>query len=86
MSGRISAEQMRAARGWLRWSQKDLAAHSGVSLPTIKRLELGEGEIGGYPVTANAIRAAFENGGIEFLPTSQRGGSGIRIRASEGFE
>ena len=35
----ISSELVRAARALLRWEQRDLAAASSVSLPTIKRLE-----------------------------------------------
>ena len=35
----MTSEQIRAARMLLRWEQKDLAAASQVSLPTIKRLE-----------------------------------------------
>ena len=39
----ISVEQLRAARGLLGWSQSDLAARAGLSLPTVKRLEGGFG-------------------------------------------
>src|SRR6516162_6763095 len=35
----LTSEQVRAARMLLRWEQKDLAEASGVSLPSIKRLE-----------------------------------------------
>ena len=35
----ITSELIRAARALLRWEQRHLAHASGVSLPTIKRLE-----------------------------------------------
>ena len=35
----MTSEHVRAARMLLRWEQKNLARRSGVSLPTIKRLE-----------------------------------------------
>jgi len=35
----ITAEQLRAGRALLRWDQADVERASGVSLPTIKRLE-----------------------------------------------
>ncbi|GGK36995.1 transcriptional regulator [Salinarimonas ramus] len=78
---RISSEQMRAARGLLRWEQKDLARESKVSLPTITRLELTPGPIGGWDRTAEAIRAAFETAGIEFLEANGSG-EGVRFRKS----
>lgn len=70
---------MRAARGLLRWEQKDLARESGVSLPTITRLELTPGPIGGWERTADAIRAAFERAGVEFLEANGTG-EGVRYR------
>lgn len=75
---RISSEQMRAARGLLRWEQKDLARESKVSLPTITRLELTPGPIGGWERTAEAIRKAFEDAGVEFLEANGAG-EGVRF-------
>jgi transcriptional regulator with XRE-family HTH domain len=40
----ISIEQIRAARALLGWSQTQLAKAAERSLPTIKRLEMGDGE------------------------------------------
>ena len=39
ISAMITVEQLRAARGLLGWSQSELAARAGLSLPTVKRLE-----------------------------------------------
>src|ERR1700684_4446206 len=36
---KVSIRQVKAARELLGWSQEDLALHSGISVPTIKRLE-----------------------------------------------
>jgi predicted transcriptional regulator len=36
-------DQLRAARGLLGWSQSELAARAGLSLPTVKRVEGGFG-------------------------------------------
>jgi transcriptional regulator with XRE-family HTH domain len=76
---RITSEQMRAARGLLGWTQAQLAEHSDVSLATIKRLEAEPGELGGYAVTANALRRAFEDAGVAFIDANG-GGVGVRFR------
>jgi hypothetical protein len=39
--------QVKAARALLGWSQQDLARASGVSEPTIGRLEAADGVLGG---------------------------------------
>ena len=51
----------------LRWEQTDLAAKSGMSLSTIKRIELIPGEFGAYETTIAAIRKAFESEGVSFF-------------------
>jgi transcriptional regulator with XRE-family HTH domain len=63
----MTSEHVRAARMLLRWEQKNLAKRSGVSLPTIKRLEAKPGPLGAYASTLAAIRTAFEDEGIEFF-------------------
>jgi len=45
VSSGLTSEQVRAARMLLRWDQRDLAEKSGVSLPSIKRLEGRPGAI-----------------------------------------
>jgi transcriptional regulator with XRE-family HTH domain len=76
---KVSIRQVKAARALLSWSQADLAAASGVSEPTIKRLEASDGEIGGRAATADSIRAALEAAGVEFIPENG-GGAGVRLR------
>jgi transcriptional regulator with XRE-family HTH domain len=71
--------QIKAARALLDWSQSDLARHSGISEPTIARLESAEGQLGGRGETAKKIRAALERSGIEFIDEND-GGLGVRLR------
>ena len=63
---KVSIRQIKAARALLGWSQDDLASHSRVSQPTIKRLEADGGELGGRAETREKIRRALEKAGIEF--------------------
>lgn len=76
---KVSIEQVKAARALLRWSQVDLAAASGISLPTIKRLEASTGVVGGREETGAAICAALQAAGVEFIPENG-GGVGVRLR------
>ena len=63
-------------------SQTDLARLSGVSEPTIKRLESADGDIGGRATTGEAIRAALEAAGVIFV--AQNGeGPGVRLRKGQ---
>lgn len=76
---KISIRQLKAARHLLGWSQEDLAERSGVSIPTIRRLEAKGGELGGYKETRDKIRAALAGAGIEFL-IGDNEGPGVRLR------
>jgi predicted transcriptional regulator len=77
---KISIRQIKAARSLLGWSQDDLAEHSGVSKPTIGRLEATDTDdpIGGRPETGQALVAALEKAGVEFIPENG-GGAGVRL-------
>ena len=75
----ITGTQIRAARALLAWSQSDLAARSGASLPTIKRLEAHGDEPGGTVRTAEKIRRAVEAAGIVFIDDDAEGGRGVRL-------
>ncbi|WP_210484805.1 helix-turn-helix transcriptional regulator [Microvirga antarctica] len=79
----VSVRQVKAARALLGWSQADLAEASGISEPTIKRIEAAEGILGGRSGTADKIQAAFEHAGIVFLSEnepSDGGGPGVRTQ------
>ncbi len=75
----VTSEQIRAARALIRWEQKDLADASKVSLPSIKRLETQPGPLAAQPRTVDAIKAALETAGVEFIPENG-GGAGVRLR------
>lgn len=61
----IHARQIKAARAILNWSQQDLAQSTGLSITTIRKLEMGF--ISPRNTTTNVIRQAIEGAGIEFL-------------------
>jgi transcriptional regulator with XRE-family HTH domain len=72
---KVSIKQIKAARELLGWSQEAIAKASGVSIPTIKRLEAAGGDLGGRPATGEKIIAALEKAGVEFLDD----GHGVRL-------
>lgn len=76
----ITSEQLRAARALLRWEQKDLAEASGVSLPSIKRIETQAGELTSQQKTIEALKNAIESAGVIFLADGEipSGGAGVR--------
>jgi transcriptional regulator with XRE-family HTH domain len=70
---RISAAQLRAARGFLNWSVRELSKRSGVSQSSISRAERAKTGRGMREQNVRALRAAFERFGIAFL-----GGYGLK--------
>lgn len=80
----ITSEQVRAARALLRWEQKQLADASGISLPSIKRLETQPGPLNAQPRTLEAIKAALEAQGMQFLDDGQAAaGPGVALKQRE---
>ena len=79
LSKLTTIRQVKAARALLGWSQSDLARHSGISEPTIARLESIDGELGGRGETVRKIRTALEASGIEFIEENGTG-EGVRFR------
>ena len=77
MSGMITPEQCRAARGLLAWSQQDLADEAGVGIVTVHQLEAGISQP--RRATLDVIRRAFEREGVEFIDENG-GGPGVRLR------
>jgi transcriptional regulator with XRE-family HTH domain len=76
---RVTGAQLRAARGILKWSVRDLAEAARISASTIRRLE----EINGPPIepepALTPLREAFERFGVEFL-FPPIGNAGVRLR------
>jgi transcriptional regulator with XRE-family HTH domain len=79
----ITGDQMRAARALLRWSAKKLAEMSGVSLPTIQRMEMAKGVPSGLSRNLEAVERTLENAGIIFIDENG-GGPGVRLRKRSG--
>jgi predicted transcriptional regulator len=75
---KVSIRQIKAARALLGWSQDDLAKKSGISEATVKRLEAVDGDLGGRAETGEALVAALQEAGVEFIPENG-GGAGVRI-------
>jgi transcriptional regulator with XRE-family HTH domain len=64
--------------------QRALAAASGLSLPTIQRMEGSEGVIRGNVDSLMKLIAALEAAGVELIgddAVSERGGRGVRLKA-----
>jgi transcriptional regulator with XRE-family HTH domain len=78
---KVSIRQIKAARALLAWSQEELAVAAQVSVPTIKRLEAGDGPLGGRSETNEKIRKALQVAGIQFIDENG-GGPGVRLRKS----
>jgi transcriptional regulator with XRE-family HTH domain len=75
----IIAAQIRAARGLLGLSQTKLSELADVGIATVKRLELAT-EITASARTLIKIQSALERAGVEFLPTDDAHGAGVRLR------
>jgi transcriptional regulator with XRE-family HTH domain len=67
------------ARGFLKWSVRDLAERSGVADSTIKRMELVDGEPSARPDNMEAVLRVLQAAGIELIPENG-GGAGVRLR------
>lgn len=80
----ISAAQMRAARALLGIDQRRLADLSGLSLPTIQRMEARAGVIRGNVDSLMKLVGALDEAGIELIgegAVSSGGGRGVRLKA-----
>src|SRR4051812_34960957 len=77
-----SPAQSRAARGWLEWSQADLARRANVGLSTVKEFEGGRRT----PIGNNldAIKRAIEAEGVRLLFDDEGRPTGIACDAAGG--
>ena len=78
----ITSAQIRAARGMLDWSRRDLANSSGISFASMMRLESFDGVPSSNFKTLEAIKKAFEEAGVEFIGTPEKG-AGVRWKLTE---
>ncbi|MBP3125985.1 helix-turn-helix transcriptional regulator [Thalassospira sp. ER-Se-21-Dark] len=82
----ITAGQMRAARALLGIDQKMLAEMSGVSVPTIQRMEASQGNVRGVVDTLSKVVEALDRAGIELIGDqvpSMGAGRGVRLKEAE---
>ena len=80
----ITATQLRASRAMLGIDQRKLAEMSGLSVPTIQRMEASDGVIRGNVDSLMKLVNALDSAGIELIGegmVSQHGGRGIRLKA-----
>jgi predicted transcriptional regulator len=80
----ITAAQMRAARALLGVDQRELAELSGVSLPTIQRMEASDGNVRGIIDSLTKVIEAFDNAGIELIGENVKSvgsGRGVRLKS-----
>lgn len=73
---------MRAARALLGLDQRGLAELSGLSLPTIQRMESSDGVIRGNVDSLMKVTTALHAAGIELIAdgaVSSAGGRGVRL-------
>jgi transcriptional regulator with XRE-family HTH domain len=79
----LTAAQLRAARALLGIDQRDLAQRSGLSVPTIQRMESSDGVIRGNVQSLTKLVDALSVCGIELIgegATSNGGGRGVRLK------
>jgi GAF domain-containing protein len=63
----MTAAQVRAGRGMVNWSVRELAEAAGVAPITVKRLEAKDDVLGVSADSAKAVRTALEQSGVEFV-------------------
>jgi transcriptional regulator with XRE-family HTH domain len=83
----ITSSQLRAARALLGIDQRQLAELSGLSVPTIQRMEASSsGAIRGNVDSLMKLVAALDAAGIELIgegAVSAGGGRGVRLRTPQ---
>jgi transcriptional regulator with XRE-family HTH domain len=80
----ITAAQLRAARALAGLDQRRIAELSGLSVPTIQRMEASDGVIRGNVDSLMKLIGAIDAAGIELIgegAVSSAGGRGVRLKA-----
>jgi transcriptional regulator with XRE-family HTH domain len=79
----LTAAQLKAARALAGIDQRRLAELSGLSLPTIQRMEASEEVIRGNVDSLMKVIAALDAAGIDLIgegAVSHAGGRGVRLK------
>lgn len=82
----ITGPQMRAARALLAIDQRELARLSGLSLPTIQRMEASDGTVRGNVESLMKVVDALQIAGIELIgekAESLARGRGVRLQLAD---
>lgn len=82
----ITAAQLRASRALLGIDQRKLAELSGLSVPTIQRMEASGGLIRGNVDSLMKLVSALDLAGIELIgegAASSGGGRGVRLKVPQ---
>ena len=82
----ITSAQMRAARALLGIDQKTLAQLSGLSVPTIQRMETGPGNVRGVVDSLTKVVEALDRAGVELIGEGARSdgrGRGVRLKSPD---
>jgi transcriptional regulator with XRE-family HTH domain len=82
----ITAAQLRAARAIAGIDQRRLAELSGLSVPTIQRMEASDGLIRGNVDSLMKLVTALDAAGIELIGegmASPSGGRGVRLKMAD---
>lgn len=80
----MTSGQLRAARALLAMDQKTLSDLSGVSLPTIQRMEASDGVVRGTVETLTKVVEALDRAGVELIGEggrSETGSRGVRLKS-----
>jgi transcriptional regulator with XRE-family HTH domain len=78
----ITGAQLRAARALVGIDQRELAQRSGLSVPTIQRMESSDGVIRSNVDSLMKLIDALSASGIQLIndgAVSDRGGRGVRL-------
>jgi transcriptional regulator with XRE-family HTH domain len=76
----INPSQIRAARGLLDISQRELALRSAVGIATVRRIENSAEELRVTVQVLLRIQQALEKAGIIFIDQDAHTGPGVRLR------
>lgn len=79
----ITSAQLRAARALAGIDQRELAQRSGLSVPTIQRMEASDGVIRGNVDSLMKLIDALDGAGIVLIgegAVSGQGGRGVRLK------
>ena len=84
----ITGAQMKAARALLGIDQKRMASLSGLSLPTVQRMEASDDVVRGNVDSLMKLVAALERAGIELIGENSESagrGRGVRLKVTASY-